>query len=333
MKSLAEFYGTAVKRGEIGIEIEVEGSGPLPVINEKTWKSTEDQSLRGHSIEYVSSAPIPASIVGTSLDFLKKKLEKAPVVESFRTSVHFHKNMLKYSPMQIWNAITVYWILEDVLMNYCGPSRINSTFCGRLRDAEGVVDAVQYDLSLDYPFKSFKHNDTIRYSGCNLAALRKFGTIEFRGMRGTLDTDVLKRWIGELNSLVDTAADEFHSPEDVLDQFFESKPDVFARRFLSANFAQELFDIDKKWKDTIQNGAERVLPIAYTHDWDRWAKLMEEGLQKKIYQGTIGDDRDPFAPPRAMRNQGRWGLAVDQPALNLAGQHINIQFVDDQNED
>ena len=45
----------------------------------------------------------------------------------------------------------------------------------------------------------------MRYAACNLAALLKYGTVEFRGMRGTMDKQVLMNWTGQLLHLREQA--------------------------------------------------------------------------------------------------------------------------------
>lgn len=312
MKSLSEFYGAHAKRGDVGIEIECESDNELPEIAGKGWVSHKDPSLRGFSKEYVTSNPIVISCVGEYLDNLNRQLKDHKILDSFRTSVHVHKNMLRYSPLQIWNGVCAYWILEELLFNYCGEHRKQNTFCLRLRDAEAVLDACLYDISLDYPFKSFKDNDTIRYGGINLAALRRFGTVEFRGMRGTTDAEIIKTWVTDLSGLIDTAAVQFDSPEQLLDTYYVEDKEKFISRFLSFNLTEALFKADPKWKDTIQAGAERILPLAYTCDWMKWSKKMDEALEKKVYDGKISTEPEPR--PRPI-NRGRRGVQWEAVAV------------------
>lgn len=310
MKSLGEFYNAFVKRGDVGIEIECEANEALPKVNGKGWVSHEDPSLRGFNQEYVTAGPIPLNTVAEHLDNLLRQVDAKKVKDSYRTSVHIHKNVLKYSPLSIWNALSAYWIMEEMVHKYCGENRQYNTFCLRLRDAEAILDACLYDISLDYPFRSFKDNDTIRYGGANLAAIRKFGTIEFRGMRGTMDKEIIKTWCHEVSSIVDTAAIQFDSPEHLLDTFYHEDKEKFVDRFLSFGFSEELKKLSPNWKDLLQNGAERIMPLAYTCDWNKWIKKMEKGFEDKVYNGTIGADRDP-PPPRRPRG----GAALD---LNFA---------------
>lgn len=313
MKTLAEFYGKEIKRGELGIELEMEAKKELPDIKEKNWESCVDQSLRGFSKEYTTSMPIVVSTLGATLDVLFERVKASEPKESFRTSSHVHKNVLKYSPVQIWNAACAYWIMEDVLYGYCGEDRIFNTFCARLANAEGLIDSCAYDLSTDFPFKSFKHNDDIRYAGLNLAAIRKFGSIEFRGMRGVTTSEPIKVWATEMSNLVDRACVQFENPEELLDTFYKEDKEQFLSRFLSYNFTEELFKLSPKWKDMVQDGAERVIPLAYGVTWDKWQKRCEDTLAAKIYKGTISDkvehqdfaDAQPANPAVAARRRMR----------------------------
>lgn len=325
MRSLSEFYNVYQKVGDIGIEIEVEAKNVLPIVKEDNWRTDRDGSLRGNSAEYVTANPIPVERVGKTLDNLFKIIKDAEPIPSFRTSVHIHKNMLKYSPIQVWNAVVVYWILEDLLFNYCGSFRASNTHCLPLSKAEGVLHACLYDVSTHYPFKTFKWNDDIRYSGVNLSALRKFGTLEFRGMRGTTDPEVIKTWIEEVSKMVDTACVLFDSPADVLDKFFDKPGEPFLKQFVSFNFANEITKNIDKWEDSLQAAAERVIGLAYCTNWKDWISKMEKNLDDRIYKGTISPDIDPpnFDDARRLdvRPRVRWApIEADVP-------------VDDQNND
>lgn len=317
MKSLGEYYNAFVKRGDVGIEIECESNAELPDINAKGWVSHNDPSLRGFAKEYVTNGPIPLSTVDEYMDNLIRLLNGAKINDSFRTSVHVHKNVLKYSPLQIWNGLCAYWTLEEFVHKYCGEHRQYNTFCLRLRDAEAMLDACLYDVSLDYPFRSFKNADAVRYGGANLAALRKFGTVEFRGMRGTTDKETIKNWCQALCSIIDTAAVQFDSPEHLLDTFYNEDKEKFLDRFLPFALCEELKKMSPDWKDLLQAGAERVMPLAYTCDWKKWQAKMEEGFEKKVYLGTIGAEADIPQPGRRRRNGINWAQRGAEPEADI----------------
>lgn len=339
MQTLSDYFGAYLKRGDVGIEIEIEAEKELPALEEKNWRAHKDPSLRGNCMEYVTANPIPLSTVEDTLSNLFKRIEPSKLIPSFRTSVHVHKNMLKYSPLQAWNAICAYWILEDLLFNFCGESRKHSTFCLRLRDGLAVMEHCLEDLKGDYPFKSFKFNDQVRYSGINLSALRKFGSVEFRGMRGTTDMKLVQTWVEELSKLVDVAAVQFEHPEELLDVFFNEDKEKFVSRFLSFNFTEQLFKLDPKWIDTIQDGAERVLPVAYACDWGKWTKKMEEKFESEKGNYTIGEDHDPIVRkvrPFARNGGVRWGaqlLPAELVAEDIARFNLDNANIRALNED
>lgn len=320
MDNLATYYSSPVKRGDVGIEVEVEAKKELPVIKAKKWNSKHDASLRGFCMEYMTDGPIPLSTVPDMLAHLSERINPSkPIETSPRTSVHVHKNCLKYSPLQIWTALCGYWILEELLFEYCGSYRKHNTFCLRLRDSFGIVQFATQDIKTLTPFQTFRNGDRVRYAGANLNALSKFGSLEFRGMRGTTDPSVLIPWIRSLSNMVDTFALEYDSPEDLLDKFIHMDKKTFLDRSVEPALQKFICDTVPNWKDLLDEGAERILPIAYITDWKKWATKQDVGLTRRkalghvpALQAGIYDDND-LMPLRRIQVDNLIRQAVDVP--------------------
>ncbi len=82
-------------------------------------------------------------------------------------------------------------------MAFCGETREGNRFCLRTKDAEGVVEAVAGIIATNERL-NLPQQDVNRYASLNVDALGKFGSLEFRGMRGTLDKDVINVWVNAL---------------------------------------------------------------------------------------------------------------------------------------
>ncbi len=209
MKTIAQILGKANKAGDVGIEIECEGARLVGEIPGNVWKAENDGSLRGAfpdtACEYVLEKPIPIAEVPGALQLLDKTLKenKAKLDFSFRTSVHVHINVLGLTEKQLDNLILTYLLLEEPLMNYCGKERKCNRFCLRVQDAEGVVEVLSELCRIGvYDFcNGYLREDNVRYSAFNVASIKKYGSVEFRGMRGTMDKGVLLNWINALHAI------------------------------------------------------------------------------------------------------------------------------------
>ena len=133
MTTVRDEYGFSVSKGEIGIEIEMEGDKEFP--NAPTnWHATSDGSLRGHSVEYISDGPIQLNYLKEHLQTLKNAIEKAKVKvsASFRAGVHVHINVREFTIEEVVNFALLYYIFDHAFAKYCGPNREGNLFCLRI---------------------------------------------------------------------------------------------------------------------------------------------------------------------------------------------------------
>lgn len=249
-----------------GVEIEVEGENlPTPDQVPPVWRVERDSSLKtAEAWEYVLRAPLMLDGVRealTSLDNVYKK-RKSVVHDSVRAGVHVHMNVQDWNIKQVMTFSTAYYILEDILLRWCGENREGNLFCLRTRDAEYVLFKILNALKE----RNLKHlqSDIIRYSSLNYCSLFKYGTIEFRGMRGTPDLSLIYKWNEVLDELR-TSSLNFSNPRDVLDQLSGDGEDAFLQTLLPNNY--HLFQYAGADK-VIRNSARRVQMIAFGVDWD-----------------------------------------------------------------
>ena len=179
---------------DIGIEIEMEGNKPFPQDGLGKWFTTEDGSLRGFSMEYVTNGPISYEEVGSYIDHLKNILAESGVKieQSFRAGVHVHINCLNLTVPQITTFATVYYCMETALTRFCGERREGNFFCLRLQDAEYSLAVLCKTLkSKDL---TWLNTDDLRYAALNLRSLWRHGTLEFRAMETTPDLEKIQVW-------------------------------------------------------------------------------------------------------------------------------------------
>lgn len=192
--------GSPLVNGDLGIEIECEGANLRVAAedNSKYWKTVNDGSLRGvypvSCAEFVLRKPIKAKDAKAAIQELITIQEEAKLAFSFRTSVHVHVNIQELTEVQLLNLVYTYLLLEEPLLNYCGKERKGNRFCLRLSDAEGSLEYITAWIAKSFESLRLMVEGTIRYSSINLAAVRKYGSVEFRGMRGTMDIGTLTNW-------------------------------------------------------------------------------------------------------------------------------------------
>jgi hypothetical protein len=273
--TLNNYYRFGDKKWPIGIELECEfEDGPGPEINNKLWVSKPEGSLRYHGMEYVNPNPITVEMKRKTIEMLLKLIGDRKVIkDSPRTSIHVHTNILRHTPIQIWTACVAYWTIENLLFKYCGEDREGNLFCLRLCDAEGVLDTVYKDLKGKLPFQMLA-GDHVRYGGLNINAIKKFGSLEFRGMRGAVDLDVMDTWSTEVHNIV-TNSKTYEHPEHLMDSYFKMDKRDFLKSLMSEGFVDQLTKLDKNWRDLVDNNVGLVMQLAYFHDWNKWQTKLE----------------------------------------------------------
>lgn len=238
-----------VEGDKIGVEIEVEGDGLKYEV--EGWDSHDDGSLRGEAVEYVLPTPLTLPTVKKRLNTLSEALEGCEVKDTGRAGVHIHINIQDMEEQHVFNFIILYLIFEEVLIRYCGEDRIGNLFCLRMRDAEYLSELLQEAAQL----KDFGalYTDDVRYASINCKALVQYGSLEFRGMRSTIDSDVLVPWIEMLLALKEKAKC-YHQASEITIDLSRFSPeglakDIFTKHFDKLDYPDLTKDVMKCMRD------------------------------------------------------------------------------------
>ena len=263
----------AAKHGDLfGIELECEGlnvdwDGSDPDLI-KDWAPHADGSLRnnhGSSCEWVFNGPVKYKASLERISTLFKYFEKreAKLVCSNRTSTHVHFNMGDKNAYQLVNMFILFTIFEDLLDRYCGEDRRGNLFCLSSRHAEEQVSCIT-----DAVFKSFNFGvlrEDFRYCSLNLAAINKFGTVEFRAMRGLDNQTDMVAWLNILNEFCEYACYTMKNPVDLVEAISVKTPLGFVKEVFSKdNFMLLTKGIDEhKINASIYEGLRLVQMMCY----------------------------------------------------------------------
>lgn len=310
----------------VGIEIECEGTNlDIPLRN--FWGKHADGSLRGESIEYVLRQPIARNDTFKALNYLNNALIKneSVVNESYRTSVHIHLNAQHMTVKQIMNQICLYMIFEDLLVDFCGSSRVGNLFCLRVSDAENLLQTLRRCIRSGRiaPLA----NDDLRYSAINVAALAKYGSLEFRSLRGTVDPNLIQVWINMLLEIRD-AAFVYDNPQRICEDMSILGPIGFLRSVFSPDSAAILEaqdDIDGRMFDSVRLAQD----IAYcVPTWDA-----PEVVKKVKEDDIFGFVDAPKVQGFDLRDFVGVGIVRNGNAEAVWRQRIEPIFVPDENEE
>lgn len=258
--------------GDIGVEIEAEGIN-LPLLD-KYWRNEIDGSLNGpESREYVLKKPMTLDEVKSALNHLNKEYERWHTVinDTVRAGVHIHINCQQLTMTQLYNFMTIYLILENVLVKWCGDSRCGNLFCLRACDAEWVITQIRAAAG-GRSFRTTFHSDNLRYASMNLKALGDYGSLEFRAMRGTRDLDLIYTWAETLLGLREFAK-TFANPSSIIQAFSVQSPIRFMQEALGKNY--KTFQRDDQEK-MLWGGVRNAQDIAFCADWSKFDPKMRK---------------------------------------------------------
>lgn len=360
MTQLQDFLNTPINRlikgmgrskaGDLyGFELECEGknvdldAGEVEVL--KDWAPHRDGSLRnnhGQACEWVFNGPVKYAKAQERVKqlfeyFLKRK---AKLVTSNRTSTHVHFNMGDKNAYQMINMFILFTILEDLMDGYCGDDRRGNLFCLSSRHAEEQVQWIS-----DVCFKEFQFGhirEDWRYCSLNFAALNKFGTVEFRGMRGLDNMEDSLAWLSIIHEFCEYSCYKMKNPITVVESISVKSPSGFLNEVFSKENVARLTQglTEDQINRSIFEGLRLVQMLCYRigtefdqvtlRGKDFWASLsddvqpdpdlaVEEILGRQAPPPRARGARplgDPIFRPQAWRNAG---LQQADRVLNAGG--------------
>lgn len=234
--------------GEYGLEIETETKNPyvLPIFT--YWDVKPDGSLRDFGQEYVLKAPVDyGKPLTEALEEFRNKTSKVDFIQdSNSTSVHVHCNILLEKWQSVGNFLTIYTLIENLLMEVAGDSRRNNLFCLPIRSVPAVnstsIDIFKLVHKKTFEFNRIMDPGSIKYAALNLATITRFGSLEIRSFRGVTDISIIQSWIDILHRIRMFSRENITPPE-ILDQY-RDKGKKFLKEILEDEW-EEIRDPDE----------------------------------------------------------------------------------------
>lgn len=268
--SLGATLGKTPVKGTVGIEIEIEGNKlPHENMTPAPWVYHNDQSLRGEDTgEYVLGKPIEFDKVNKALSTLWGTFNKmgSRLDDSNRTSVHIHLNVQPFFLNRLTSFMALYFTVEEVLTEWCGEHRVGNLFCLRAKDAPAIISQIRrfIRMNMEAPLKEHLH-----YSAMNANAIMKFGSLEFRTLRGVSDPNIIEEWIGILKRLYDLSAD-YKDPRDICGLFSGVGPLDFFEEVLGPKayvIRNGISFSSEQLTDSMFEGIRLAQELCYARDW------------------------------------------------------------------
>lgn len=304
---IKSLYGYQSIKGDIGLELEFEGE-KLPKSNSELgpwWQYHEDHSLRGHdNAEYVLRKPIAFDDVPPALEHLWQVFEEynSSFDESNRTSVHVHLNVLDFHMNRLASFIALYVIVEEILTEWCGDHRVGNLFCLRVKDAPAIMKRMKEYIQFD---GRNEISDNLHYAAMNLNAVQKFGSLEFRTLRGVDNPETVQQWVNILRRLYELSS-EYKDPREIIWSFSGNGPVSFFELVLGEH--AETLVKDTGWtleqvKTSTYEGVRHAQDLCFCRDWSVF-----EALEVK---------KDPFgrSSKKVAQNLMQAAQAATEPAL------------------
>ena len=259
------FFWDRNPKGEIGIEVEVEG-GPWPEDPPTNWVTHQDGSLR-NGIEYVIRQPVAREKVRDSLSKLAAGLANSRLNFSYRTSIHVHVNIQSLTVRQWVSYVAAFIVLEEALVDIVGPKRAGNKFCLRVCDADQPVQMIRGGIR-NGDLHAVLRGD-IKYASMNVLASATHGTLEFRAMEGNLNVDWITAWADVLLAIKDYAI-KVDSPVEVVSDMSRYGPQEWARNVLPAgNPITDKLLAREGLADVLYDGVRLAQDLAYAVPWDK----------------------------------------------------------------
>lgn len=285
-------------KGEIGLEIETETLQEYKVPQFSFWDVHNDGSLRNVGREYVLRQPleITKEFPEAMVEFASKTKDIKFIPDSITTSVHVHLNMLNETFVTLGNFLTLYTLVENLLVRYSGEDRKSNLFCLPICDAEEIYNNIMSMMrgigGKKYAAMQFAPENT-KYGALNLAALVQYGSLEIRSFRGTTDIGVIKKWVDILYSILKYARQDKLVPPQIIMAYKEKGPELLTDVF--GEFREEIRQ--KEEDKLIEKNFWYAASIAYSiRNWDKLEDIPKpkkakpkdlEAISQSMYQTTF----------------------------------------------
>lgn len=220
----------------VGLELEVDRDAGqaegtvFPTNYRPQWDQKRDGSL-ANGYEYVLATPLAGQDLADAVHQLFSG--GAQIFRTYTGSTHIHLNMLDGTTIENLQALALLTYAVEGLLYYVGDN--SRQWCGFANRMTGAPHAVLENIlgpTVDRQGLRRALNNAGRYYGLNLAALDKYGTVEFRYFPTATSPEEMLSWV-KLVQQIKKAACDFGNVANVLEVLSDkSKYAEFVQTYL-----------------------------------------------------------------------------------------------------
>lgn len=249
----------------VGLEVEVEQvarqTGICVLDGVTVWKNTLDGSLRNNGREFVS-IPLRGKEILFALDKLYALLRRDPNCVghefNYRTGLHVHMNVRDMDEQKVLDLILLYTVMEDFFYSFAGQERKENIYCVPINCSDKFTDFMGL-LESPHPTRHLREGWT-KYMGLNILPINRYGTLEFRHLRGTNDPEHIIKWLNLIFSLKNYVLKT--TRKDLLDTITKLNTTSEYLGFVTDVFGDLLRDIpDFAIEQSLENTTSRIKNI------------------------------------------------------------------------
>jgi len=155
-----------------------------------------------------------------------------------------------------------------MLIEFSGSDRVGNLFCLGGKHAEQNVQIMESAIQTENFNELFDNN--LRYTSCNVTSIGKFGSLEFRSMRGTVDQNLIQLWVDILLMIKDNAL-SYENPREIVKEFLRIGPEEFLRNAFSSR--PDIYQIFRQRGDRqncMWDGLRLMRDVAYAVRWEKF---------------------------------------------------------------
>jgi hypothetical protein len=253
-RSYSEDDSLAMPKLLMGVEVEIEEGNRnlIETFQNPFWEVKTDGTLRNSKednqlvgLEFVLTAPLFGKDLLSAVKFICDLALKEKWKINYRTSMHLHQDVRGQNFDAFKNQCVTYALTEPYIYAWAGDRRDESAFCVPWYRAESDISNIRSLFSTQNSQIQEKASILNRYSGLNLHALSKFGSIEFRHLLTTFDYDKIVKWINivqKLRAFADSMEQKGTIGYSIVEMLSQYGPADFCRAVYGSELGKELVD-------------------------------------------------------------------------------------------
>lgn len=271
-----------------GIEVEAENVewGRDVNLYSSGWTAHEDGSLRDGGVEWVLERPLAGAELATAVSHLyAQDLDYGP---SPRAGTHIHVNMTDRSFGDVQAMLTLMYCIDRLVFAWADEDRMWCSYCNSLNTLppftlrSALLDEEDPYLSAQ---RVWPQSNSDRYYGFNVAALWKYGTLEFRYFPTINAEHRMWQWLDFCHAVyrwcttVPSLDSDVSMAQQVLRRVLDNPDALLAEVFAGADSVEQGLRAMPGWEASMVEAAEE-LALLLSVDTSTPATISDAGVPR-----------------------------------------------------